>query len=451
MFMIIFLLANLSLYNYNVMTAAASVFIYISNSNNSENNCSLINLDETLCDINVTEYSNFTSYTCPDLDSALNYITTTSSNFSFAHICLSSGNFTLTKSWSLNISVALTGHTADNLYPSVIQCQYNDNQSTGISLTADQLKFVLFFHNVQFVRLEFVQFESCPQPLRIELSYNVSILNCVFINFREAALDIYNSAHITIANSNFSNNSGTGNVLLPFRGNTGAVAIGYNKEKSISITNQTILVQNCVFTNNRANISTQSFLTSSNIVARGIFTGRGGGLGLLINESFHNITALIADCQFISNFASSFGGGVYVVFNGTSTQHRVTVENCQFINNTGTLGAGGMNVAYLTNGELNYPMTAMIQNCYFFGNQGETGGAMYIFPASTLGGDGNVAFIENCFYENNEASNIGGAIAAATYSLFRAKELLPLYRIFNRSAKYVTGSVKTLHVFTCKF
>ena len=223
MFMIIFLLANLSLYNYNVMTAAASVFIYISNSNNSENNCSLINLDETLCDINVTEYSNFTSYTCPDLDSALNYITTTSSNFSFAHICLSSGNFTLTKSWSLNISVALTGHTADNLYPSVIQCQYNDNQSTGISLTADQLKFVLFFHNVQFVRLEFVQFESCPQPLRIELSYNVSILNCVFINFREAALDIYNSAHITIANSNFSNNSGTGNVLLPFRGNTGAI------------------------------------------------------------------------------------------------------------------------------------------------------------------------------------------------------------------------------------
>ena len=425
LFMIILLLINLSLYNYNA--AAVSVFVYIDNSYSSQNNCSLTSLDGTLCDINVT---NFTSYTCSDLDSALNHITTISDNFSFAHICLSSGNFTLRQSWSLNISVALTGH---NLYTSVIQCQYSDNQSTGIASTADQLMYVLSFHNVQFVELEFVQFENCPQPLRIELSYNVSILNCVFINFSEAALDIYNSAHVTIANSNFSNNSGSGNVLLPFRGNTGAVAIGYNKEKSISITNQTILVQNCVFTNNRADVSTQSFLTSSNIVARGIFTGRGGGLGLLINESFHNITALIADCQFVNNFASSFGGGVYVVFNGTGTQHRVTADNCQFINNTGILGAGGMNTAYLTNGELNYPMTAMVQNSYFFGNRGETGGAMYIFPASTFGGDGNVAFIENCSYENNEASNIGGAIAAATYSLFRAKQLLPLYRIYNRS------------------
>ena len=425
LFMIILLLINLSLYNYNA--AAVSVFVYIDNSYSSQNNCSVTSLDDTLCDINVT---NFTSYICPDLDSALNHITTTSDNFSFAHICLSTGNFTLRQSWSLNISIALTGH---NLYPSVIQCQYSDNQSTGIALTADQLMYVLSFHNVQFVELEFVQFESCPQPLRIELSYNVSILNCVFINFSEAALDIYNSAHVTIANSNFSNNSGSGNVLLPFRGNTGAVAIGYNKEKSISITNQTILVQNCVFTNNRADVSTQSFLTSSNIVARGIFTGRGGGLGLLINESFHNITALIADCQFVNNFASSFGGGVYVVFNGTGTQHRVTADNCQFINNTGILGAGGMNTAYLTNGELNYPMTSMVQNCHFVGNRGETGGAMYIFPASTFGGDGNVAFIENCSYENNEASNIGGAIAAATYSLFRAKQLLPLYRIYNRS------------------
>ena len=432
---IIFLLVNLSL--YHVMTAAASaasVFIYISNSDNSKNTCGLIDLDDSLCDINITEYSNFTSYTCPDLDSALNHITTASNNFSFAHICLSSGNFTLRKSWSLNISVALTGHTADvNLYPSVIQCQYNDNQSTRVSLATDQLKYVLFFHNVQFVRLESIQFESCPQPLRIELSYNVSIFNCTFTNFSEAVLDIYNSLHVTIANSNFSNNSGTGNVLLPFRGNTGAVAIGYNEEKSISITNQTILVQNCVFTNNRAAVSTQSFLTTSNIVAQGMFTGRGGGLGLLINESSHNITALIADCRFVNNFASSFGGGVYVLFNGTSTQHKVTVGNCQFINNTGTLGAGGVNIGYLTNGELNYPMTAIIQNCYFFGNQGKIGGAILIFPASAFGGEGNVAFIQNSTFEKNEAANFGGAIAAATYSLFKARELQPFYCISNRS------------------
>ena len=424
---IIFLLVTMSLYNYAVTAVPSSVLIYV---DNSESDCSSTNFNETLCNVDITEYSNITSFTCPDLDNAFNYISTTTSNFSFAHICLLSRNVTLRKSWSLNISLVLTSHTTDQ---SLIQCHDDDDiQNTSIATTADELDYMLYFHNVQFVRLEFVHFENCPQPLRIELSYNVSILNCVFTNFREAVIDIYNSAHVTITNSNFSDNSGTGNVLLPYRGNTGAVSIGYNKIKSISITNETVLVQNCLFINNRANASAQSFLTSSNIVARGVFTGRGGALGLLVNESFHNVTALITNCQFLNNFASSFGGGVYTVFSGTGTQHRVTVDNCHFINNTGVLGAGGINIAYLTNGEPNYPITAVIQHCHFFGNQGETGGAAYIFPASRLGGDGNVAFIENSTFENNEASSFGGAIAAATYSLFRAKELLPLYQISNR-------------------
>ena len=425
------LLVNLLLHTYTITTAqatGASFVIYINNSDSSQNNCSLTSLDDTLCDINVT---NFTSYTCSDLDSALNHITTTSDNFSFAHICLSSGNFTLRQSWSLNISVALTGH---NLYPSVIQCQYSDNQSTGIALTADQLKYALSFHNVQFVKLEFVQFESCPQPLRIELSYNVSILNCVFINFSEAALDIYNSAHVLIANSNFSNNSGSGNVLLPFRGNTGAVAIGYNKDESSNfMPNPNILVQNCLFTNNRANVFTESILTSSMIVTQGAFTGRGGGLGLLINESFHNVTALITNCRFHNNSAFSFGGAFYLMFNGTGTQHRVTVDNCQFVNNAGTLGAGAICIGYLTNGNFKFPITGIIQNSLFVKNKGEIGGAIFIFPASAFGGEGNVAFIQNSTFEKNEATNFGGAIAAATYSLFKARELQPFYYISNRS------------------
>jgi len=254
----------------------------------------------------------------------------------------------------------------------------------------------------------------------------------VFTNFREAVLDIYNSAHVTIINSNFSDNSGTGNVFLPFRGNTGAVAIGHNnKNQPASIINPTILVENCSFTNNQANATGRFIRTSSDIVAQGILTGRGGALAILLNESFHNVTAYINNCQFVNNYASSFGGGVYVVFDGKGTQHKVTVDNCQFVNNTGVLGAGGVIISYITNGELNFPITAIIRNCYFFGNFGETGGAMYIFPAHTFGGDGNVAFIENSTFKNNEASNIGGAIAAATYSLFRNLEHLPMYRISN--------------------
>ena len=315
---IIFLLVIMSPYNYAVAAVTSSLLIFVDNSDIPQSDCSSTDFNETLCDVDVTKYSNITSLTFSDLDDAFNYISTTTNDFSFVHICLLS-NVTLKKSWSLNISLVLTSHTANQ---SVIQCHdNNDTHNTSIVSTTDELDYMLYFHNVQFVRLEFVQFESCPHPLRIELSYNVSILNCVFTDFRNAVLDIYNSAHVTIANSNFSNNSGTGNMLLPFRGNTGAVAIGYNNNGSSIFTNPTVLVQNCSFTNNGANASTQSFLTSSNIVAMGVFTGRGGGLGLLINESFHNVTALITDCQFINNFASSFGGGAVfsIKWHGNST------------------------------------------------------------------------------------------------------------------------------------
>ena len=429
---IIFLLVTMSLYNYAVTAVPSSVMIYVDNSDIFQSDCSSTNFNETLCSVDITEYSNITSLTCPDLDSAFNYISTTTSNFSSAHICLLSRNVTLRKSWSLNISLVLTSHTADQ---SLIQCHDDDDiKNTSIATTADELDYMLYFHNVQFVRLEFVHFENCSQPLRIELSYNVSILNCVFTNFSETVLDIYNSAHVTITNSNFSDNSGTGNVFLPFRGNTGAVAIGYNQNGSSNfVTSPNILVRNCSFTNNRADVSTESFLTSNDIVARGIFTGRGGGLGLLISNSFHNATAVISNCQFLNNFAASFGGGFYLVLNGTGTQHNVTMDNCEFRNNTGILGAGAINVGYLTNGALDLVMTVMIKSSCFIGNQGVTGGAILIFPGTVFGGEGNVAFMDNNTFEENVATNFGGAIAAATYALFRNRELQLPYRISDRS------------------
>ena len=164
-------------YNYYVTAVTSSLMIYVDNSDIPQSDCSSTDFNETLCDVDVTEYSNVTSLHFSDLDDAFNYISTMTSNFSFVHICLLS-NVTLRKSWSLNISLVLTSHTTDQ---SVIQCHDNDDtHNTSIASTTDELDYTLYFHNVQFVRLKFVQFESCPHPLRIELSYNVSILNCVF-------------------------------------------------------------------------------------------------------------------------------------------------------------------------------------------------------------------------------------------------------------------------------
>jgi len=366
-------------------------------------------------------------YKCPSLDSALDYITTANNiNFRFAQICLPSGYFALRKSWSLpNISFILTGHKGDDLYPSIIQCDYSDKQDADIVFTASALQYTLLFQNVQFVKFEYVQFKSCPQPLRIEQSYKISILNCVFTNFSEGVLDIYASAHINITSSNFSDNRGTGNVLLPFRGNTGAVAISYFQNLQ---TNSTILIENCIFINNQATISTKSSLASTNNVLKGIYIGRGGAFDLLVYESSYNVTAVIANCEFVNSFASEFGGAAYVIFSGESTQHVIIMENCQFINNTATLGAGGISFGLFSNALRSFPSTAVVRNCYYSGNQGRHGGAINIIPSQA---EGNVVAIENSTFENNEASNFGGAIVVATQTLFESTEQFLKYNISN--------------------
>ena len=402
--------------------ASASVIINI-DSSHVQSNCNPTSLKTvtSICNINITD-SNVKSYACADLDSAIEYITRANiANSSFAHICLPPGRFVLKKMWSLNTSVVFTGH---NEQQSTIHCDYSDNQNVHSS---NELEYTLFVKHVELVKLEFLLFKNCPQPLRTEMTNNVSILNCGFTGFSEAVLDIHNSVHVVISNSSFSNNVGTGNVFLPFRGNTGAVAVGYFEMKSV--TNPTILIENCLFTKNQAK-ATSSY-TTSDILSGGVFTGRGGALGILINASSLNVTGLIKNCEFTNNVALTFGGSIYVAFDGEGTQHVISINSCNFTNNTGGLGAGGIKLSYLTNGNHNFPMTTLIQNCYFKGNKGDNGAAIYVLPSSLLGGDGNVAYIENSYFERNEASTIGGAIAISPFSFFRANEALPTYHIVN--------------------
>ena len=398
--------------------------LLVNNPYSGKSSCVLGSINLTHCN---SPGNDFTSYICPDLDNALEYINnvTQYGNISVAHVCLPSGYFTLTSPQYFNVSVTLTGL----INQSIIQCDYDSNKN--IVTSEDELQFTLSFSRVSFVRFDGVQFRSCPQPLRITLVDDVMISNSRFERFSESVFDIFNSNNITIVNSSFIDNYGTGSVLIPFRGNTGAVAIGYDNDKPSCIVNPTILMEYCLFINNSAIVTTKSLRTSTDILSNGVFPSRGGGFGLFMRESIQNISAKIVNCHFANNYAFSFGGGVYVVFNGDVNQHVVVIDSCHFVNNTGRLGAGGTLFIYFANGDISFPMTAIIRSCHYVGNKGETGGAMYIFPEYSLGGDGNIAFIDNCTFEDNEASSYGGAIATAIYSLFRYQSLLPLYHITN--------------------
>ena len=203
---------------------------------------------------------------------------------------------------------------------------------------------------------------------------------CVFRQFTEAVLDIFNTANTTIIGCIFFNNSGTGISRNSFRANTGAVAIGFNNIQLDQQEDPCIFISNCNFTRNRA--TAKSFVRSTNsaFFSR-IFTGRGGGLGFFLNESQYNIIARINDNVFMDNYARSFGGGLYMVIFGGSTQNMFFVSRNVFENNVALLGAGGLLMTFFSVGVRETPHTTIISDCTFSGNTGESGGGVLTYIA----------------------------------------------------------------------
>ena len=172
-------------------------------------------------------------------------------------------------------------------------------------------------------------------------------------------------------------NTGSGISNSSYRGNTGAVAIGFNNVPAdISFPN--VQVSGCNFTNNSAT-ARSVFRTSSETLSSRIFSGRGGALGIFINESFYNISVVISDCRFERNYARSFGGGMYLLINGFNTQHIVNIGRAQMMSNTAMVGAGGAQIAFYSNGIPDSPHTVSFTDCNFDSNKAVAGGGLHTY------------------------------------------------------------------------
>ena len=115
--------------------------------------------------------------------------------------------------------------------------------------------------------------------------------------FTEAVLDIFNCDYIIINNTLFEHNTGSGIDQISYRGNSGAVAIGYNNLTSNTF--QEIEVSNSIFFNNSANANA-SFQTSTDIYTNYVYTGRGGALAVYKNAGIPTklLTMIIRKCVF---------------------------------------------------------------------------------------------------------------------------------------------------------
>lgn len=199
--------------------------------------------------------------------------------------------------------------------------------------------------------------------------------------FQEAVLDLFNCVNLTLNGLLVEHNQGTGIVPLPYRGNTGAVAIGYNGLSPNLSATPTVSVSNSVFRNNSA-LATSRVISISATAFSQVFTGRGGALGVFVNESLHNMTIAIRNCSIVGNSARSFGGGAYVLFNGNTAQHVLLAEEVTLSSNMVTLhGGGGMQFSFLSNGIPTAPHMAILTNCLFDNNTAQAGGGIYIFTS----------------------------------------------------------------------
>ena len=201
-------------------------------------------------------------------------------------------------------------------------------------------------------------------------------------DFSASAVDLYNVYDINIKDCLF-NNCSTDIGKARFRGNSGAVSIAYNSLGRTDIANPPVgTISNCTFTHNQAVLPPGLSGTQINQAAnQNIFYGRGGGVGLYVQEAFRNVSFIIENCLFDHNFAQSFGGGLFLYLSGKNTHHNFTIKNNNFTRNvaglaTGGSFGGGIMVGLLIQNLNTAPSRFDVIGCHFQDNVADYGGGL---------------------------------------------------------------------------
>ncbi len=201
--------------------------------------------------------------------------------------------------------------------------------------------------------------------------------------YTASAVDISNVINIEITDCYF-NDCSTNTEKPKFHGNSGAVSVAYFPQSDATFlsnrTNPFLSISNSIFTNNRAILPpgiSQSQLDEA--LNNNIYHGRGGAVGIYVQENVRNVSVKICDCLFDNNNADSFGGGLYLNINGQNTTHSFVVEDTNFTRNSvnGEGGFGGAVQIALLIQNIGYPPTEIeFIRCHFEGNNGSYGGGL---------------------------------------------------------------------------
>ena len=240
-------------------------------------------------------------------------------------------------------------------------------------------------------------------------------------------MNIFNSPNVIVKNCTFHNNTSSSYFTRkPYQGNAGGLSIGYNSRFTSPLSGINIVINGCNFTNNSAAPPESLQMSSTEVSAKRIFTGRGGGLNIIINIT-SEIHCTLNNSSFINNFAEKLGGAIYIFISESSTMNQFyKFENTIFTSNRATYGGSCFFARAL---DVPLPQkihqAAMFCNCFFVGNTARNGGGLLLYPSSHGVSDVDISF-EKCKFSNNTAVYYGGALGIESFNLFRNRQNNPV-------------------------
>lgn len=239
-------------------------------------------------------------------------------------------------------------------------------------------------------------------------------------------MNIFNSPNVIVKNCTFDNNTSSSYFTRqPFQGNAGGLSIGYNSRlTTIPLSNINVTITDCSFTNNGAIPPSSLQLSPTELQARRIFSGRGGGLSIVINIT-SEIYCVVNNSKFTNNFAENFGGAFYIFISESSTMNQFyMVENNVFISNRAKYGGACTFVRFsdvlMREG---FYQTARFYNCSFVKNMATIGGGLHVLPSS-LGFAGSLISFVKCKFFANMATDYAGVFDIVSYNFFDNREHL---------------------------
>ena len=244
--------------------------------------------------------------------------------------------------------------------------------SDSLNTASTQPLRTISFSNAEFVRVEGIQFMNGPIAMGIVNVNGVAIHDCTFRNFIQGALDIYNCLMVAVSSCLFESNGPAAVVKTDnFRGHSGGLSLAYSSLAG----SPRFSIRDCNFSNNTADPSSLgNQRTTAQAFSQRIFTGRGGGLAILISGT-DPVTGSVENCVFTDNRAKSFGGGLYTVQSGLSN-HTINVNDSLFTGNSAGTGAGGMLAGFINGGDSRNSNKLIAVGCTFVRNAAPHGGAI---------------------------------------------------------------------------